>query len=121
MFLLLAAVLRNEQLRRIKVQFFVERQPFDQSDIRIGGSIAAQADFLNEPVEPQADCRIGHAVFLRDFLEGSGGQYKIPDKGNILPVKLRHPVRHGFNRHVLRPPFIIFNIYFNFIKVNRKE
>ena len=51
MFLLLAAVLRDEQLRRIKVQFFVERQPFDQSDIRIGGSIAAQADFLNEPVK----------------------------------------------------------------------
>ena len=52
-------------------------------------------DFVDEPVEPQPDCRVRNAVRLRQFLQRSGSQKKSLEEGEVLIIENVDPARHG--------------------------
>ena len=59
----------DQDLCRVKVQLVVDGEPLDQRDVRLLALALADLDLLDQPVEPEAHGRIGHAVHARDLLE----------------------------------------------------
>ena len=63
----LLAIFADEDFGGVEVELVIDREPFDERDIRLVLDLLAQLDFLDEPVEPKPNGGVGDAVLRGDL------------------------------------------------------
>ena len=89
----LLAIFADEDFGGVEVELVIDREPFDERDIRLVLDLLAQLDFLDEPVEPKPNGGVGDAELRgTSFMEPDASRNRLM---NVISSSSRFDIHGG--------------------------
>lgn len=85
----LLAIFADEDFGGVEVELVIDREPFDERDIRLVLDLLAQLDFLDEPVEPKQETPYCAAT---SFMEPDASRNRLM---NVISSSSRFDIHGG--------------------------